>query len=80
MENKIVFGILTILFNAFGVPCFLQGKTKQGIIVIVLTVVTFGVMAFVNEIMGLIKGIQILLMSDEDFAKQAKDLKVSIPG
>ena len=31
MENKILFGIMTIIFNAIGVPCFMLGKTKAGI-------------------------------------------------
>ena len=68
MENKILFGIMTIIFNAIGVPCFMLGKTKAGIIRIVLCCVTFGIVATINEIMGIIKGIQILCMSDEEYA------------
>lgn len=67
MENKILFGIMTIIFNAIGVPCFMLGKTKAGIIRIVLYFVTFGIVGLINEIMGIIKGVQILCMSDAEY-------------
>ena len=79
MENKLVFGLLVLLLNAFGVPHFLKGDTKKGVIVLVLSLVTFGVMAAVNGIYGLIKGIQILTMSEEEYAASVKDMKLSIP-
>ena len=72
MDNKILFGIMTIIFNAIGVPCFMQGKTKAGIIRIVLYFVTFGIVGFINEIMGIIQGIKILCMSDADYAAADK--------
>ena len=72
MENKILFGIMTIIFNSIGVPCFMAGKTKAGILRIVLGIITFGIITFINEIMGIIKGIQILCMSDEDYAAADK--------
>lgn len=72
MDNKIVFGIMTIIFNSIGVPCFMQGKVGAGIGRIILGVVTCGVIATINEIMGIIQGIKILCMSDEDFAAADK--------
>ena len=72
MDNKILYGILTILFNSYGVPCFMQGKIKEGILRIVLAVVTCGVIGIINVIQGIIVGIQILTMSDEDFAAADK--------
>ena len=68
MENKVLFGVMTIIFNSVGVPCFMQGKTKDGILRIVLGVVTCGVIATINEIMGIIQGIKICCMSDEEYA------------
>ena len=65
--NKIVFGILTILFNSIGVPCFMVGNVKAGILRIVLGVVTCGIIGVINEILGIIQGIKILVMSAEDF-------------
>ena len=69
MDNRVVYGVITILLNHLGVPCFMQGKTKQGVIRIILGVVTCGVIATINEIMGIIQGIKILCMSDEDYVE-----------
>ena len=68
MENKVLFGVMTIIFNSIGVPCFMQGKTKTGVVRIILGIVTCGVIATINEIMGIIQGIKILCMSDEEYA------------
>ncbi len=68
MGNKVLFGIMNILFNAYGVPDFMQGNTKAGILKIVLSVVTCGIMAIVFEIKGIIQGIKILKMSEEEYA------------
>ena len=68
MENKILFGIMTIIFNSIGVPCFMAGKTKAGVIRIILACVTFGIFSTINGIMGIIQGIKILCMKDEDYA------------
>jgi hypothetical protein len=72
MDNKILYGIMTIIFNSIGVPCFMQGKVKAGVLRIVLGCITFGVVGFINEIMGIIQGIKILCMSDEDYAAADK--------
>lgn len=72
MDNKILYGIMTIIFNSVGVPCFMQGKVKAGVLRIVLGCITFGVVGVINEIMGIIQGIKILCMSDEDYAAADK--------
>ena len=72
MDNKILFGIMTIIFNGIGVPCFMQGKIGAGILRIVLSMVTFGIIGLINEIMGIIQGIKILCMSDEEYAAADK--------
>ena len=80
MDNKIVFGIMCILFNSIGVPCFMQGQTKTGVLRIVLGIVTFGIVAFINEIMGIILGIKVLTMSDEDYEAKKGNISMGIPG
>ena len=72
MDNMILYGIMTIIFNSIGVPCFMQGKVKAGVLRIVLGCITFGVVGFINEIMGIIQGIKILCMSDEEYAAADK--------
>ncbi len=77
--NKTLFGILTILFNAVGVPCFLQGQVKTGILRIVLHCVTFGVIGTINGIMGIILGIQVLKMTEEEFQAARGTIDKGIP-
>ncbi|MBQ4105679.1 MAG: hypothetical protein IJC86_04770 [Clostridia bacterium] len=77
--NKTTFGILTILFNSVGVPCFIQGQVKTGILRIVLGVVTCGVLGIVNEIKGIILGIQVLKMTEEEFKNKLGTIDSGIP-
>ena len=79
MDNNVLFAIMCILFNSYGVPCFMQGKTKAGILRIVLGIVTFGIVATINAIMGIILGIKVFQMSDEEYAAQKMDLDMGIP-
>lgn len=77
--NKTAFGILTILFNSIGVPCFIQGQVKTGILRIVLGIVTCGVLGIVNEIKGIILGIQVLKMTEEEFNNKLGTIDSGIP-
>ena len=79
MDNRILYGIMCIIFNAIGVPCFMRGDVKTGILRIVLACVTFGIIGTINEIMGIILGIKVLCMSDEQFAEQKDTLVMGIP-
>ncbi len=67
MENKILFGIMTIIFNCYGVPDFMQRNIGKGIGKIAISLFTCGVGAIILEIMGIVEGIKILKMSDEDY-------------
>lgn len=79
MNNRVLFGIMCILFNHLGVPCFMQGNVKAGILRIVLTVCTCNVMGLVNFIMGIILGIEVLKMTDEEFEEKKYTLTKGIP-
>lgn len=72
MDNKVLFGVMTIIFNSIGVPCFMLGKTKEGILRIVLGIITCDVIAIINTVFGIIQGIKILKMTDEEFAAADK--------
>ena len=67
MQNKILFGIMTIIFNCYGVPDFMQGNVGAGIGKIALSLFTCGIGAIILEIKGIINGISILKMSDEEY-------------
>ena len=79
MDNKVLFGVMCIIFNAIGVPCFMQGQVKTGVIRIVLNVVTFGIIGLINEIMGIILGVKVLCMKDEDYAEKKMNLSMGVP-
>ena len=79
MNNKVLFGIMCIVFNSVGVPCFMQGKVGVGILRIVLAIVTCGVIGVINTVKGIILGIQILKMSDEEYQQKKETLNSGIP-
>lgn len=79
MNNKTLFGIMCIIFNSIGVPCFMQGQTKTGILRIVFGIISCGVIAIINEIQGIILGIKVLKMSDAEFQEQKNTICAGIP-
>jgi TM2 domain-containing membrane protein YozV len=64
-EKKLPAGILGILLGGFGIHKFYLGYTTEGIIHIVITIVTCGI----GGIIGLIEGIIYLTKSDQEFAE-----------
>lgn len=70
-NKKILAGILAIVLGGFGIHKFILGYTKEGIIMLVATlilgVVTCGIAGWVVWIVGLIEGIIYLTKSDEEF-------------
>ena len=70
MENKVLFGIMALIFNCVGVPQFMKGDIGKGILHIVLTLCTCGVGEVVLFILGLIEGIKILKMSDAEYGEK----------
>ena len=70
-NKKILAGGLAILFGLFGIHKFILGYNKEGIIILVITlilgVLTCGVAGWVMSILGLIEGIIYLTKSDEEF-------------
>ncbi len=70
-NKKILAGILAIVLGGFGIHKFILGYTKEGIIMLVATlilgVVTCGIAGWIVWIVGLIEGIIYLTKSDEEF-------------
>ncbi len=62
-EKKVLAGVLGIILGGFGVHKFILGYTKEGIIQIVITLVTCGF----GSLVGLIEGIIYLTKTDEEF-------------
>lgn len=74
-NKKILVGVLAILFGQFGVHKFILGYQKEGIIMLVATVIGYATMCFIigsfivmaTFIVGVIEGIIYLTKSDEEF-------------
>jgi TM2 domain-containing membrane protein YozV len=70
-NKKLLAGILAIVLGALGVHKFILGYNKEGIIMLVVTVVlgffTCGIGASLMGILGLIEGIIYITKSDEEF-------------
>ena len=65
--KKIAAGICGILLGALGIHKFILGYTKEGVIMLLVTILTFGFGGFIMGIIGLIEGILYLTKSDEEF-------------
>lgn len=74
-NKKILAGVLAIVFGQLGVHKFILGYQKEGIILIVATVIGYATMCLIfgsfivmaTAIIGLIEGIIYLTKSDEEF-------------
>lgn len=64
-DKKIPAGVCGIVLGVFGVHKFILGYTAEGIIQLVIGLVTCGA----SSIIGLIEGIIYLTKSDEDFVR-----------
>ena len=79
MDNRILYGIMVLIFNCVGVPCFMRGEASVGVKRIIFGVISFGVIMVINEIKGIILGIKILTMSDEEFNEKKYTLDSGVP-
>jgi TM2 domain-containing membrane protein YozV len=66
-EKKIICGIFGILLGWLGIHKFILGYTKEGLIMLLVSVLTCGFAATIVWIIGLIEGIIYLTKTDEDF-------------
>jgi len=62
-NKKLITGILAILIGSIGIHKFVLGYTKEGIIQIVISIVTCGI----GGIIPIIEGIVYLTKTDEEF-------------
>lgn len=69
-KDKTAAGILGILLGGLGVHQFYLGSMGTGLILIAATLVTCGIAGCV---LGLIEGIILLTMSDDEFNKRYND-------
>ncbi|NJN29828.1 MAG: TM2 domain-containing protein [Synechococcales cyanobacterium RM1_1_8] len=66
-NKKVVAGICGILLGALGVHKFILGYNTEGLIMLLVTVLTCGFGGAIISIIGLVEGIIYLTKSDEEF-------------
>ena len=68
-DKKIVAGILAILVGSLGIHKFILGYTTEGVIMLLVSVLSCGILAIVMTIIGIIEGVMYLTKSDEEFVR-----------
>jgi len=66
-SKRILVGILAIILGPLGIHKFVLGYTKEGIIMLLVTLVSFGIGAWLTGLIGLIEGIIYLTKSEKEF-------------
>jgi TM2 domain-containing membrane protein YozV len=66
-EKKLAAGICGILLGALGIHKFILGYTTAGVIMLLVSVLSLGILAWVMGIIGIIEGIIYLTKTDEQF-------------
>ena len=66
-NKKLAAGLLGIFLGSFGVHKFVLGYTKEGLIVLGITVLSCGIASFVTGVIGLVEGIIYLTKTPEEF-------------
>ena len=66
-SKRIVAGIIAIIFGSLGIHKFILGYQKEGIIMLIVSLLSFGFLAGLVALVGLIEGIIYLTKSDEEF-------------
>lgn len=68
-SKKVLAGILAIVLGPFGIHKFVLGYTKEGLIMLLGSVLTCGFAAPIFAIIALVEGIMYLTKTDEEFVK-----------
>lgn len=66
-KSKVAAGVLGILLGGLGIHKFYLGYTVPGIIMLLISVLTLGMLAVVPAVIGLVEGIIYLTMDDTQF-------------
>lgn len=68
-SNKIAAGVCGILLGGFGIHKFILGYTGAGVIMLLASLLSCGVLYTVTHIIGLIEGIIYLTKTDDEFVQ-----------
>lgn len=68
-NKRIPAAILALLLGTFGIHKFFLGYTKEGVIMLLITLFTFGHFAFIVTMISIVEGIVYLTKTDQDFVQ-----------
>ena len=68
-DKKIIAGILGIVVGAFGIHKFVLGYQKEGLTMLLVSILSCGTLAGFMHVIGIIEGIMYLTKSDEEFVR-----------
>jgi TM2 domain-containing membrane protein YozV len=66
-NRKLAAGLTAVWGGAIGIHKFILGQTTPALIMLLVTLLTFGIGAGVMVIIGMVEGVKYLRMSDEEF-------------
>lgn len=68
-DKKTIAGILAIIVGGFGIHKFILGYQREGIIMLLVSVLSCFTLAGVMHVIGIVEGIIYLTKTDEDFVR-----------
>jgi TM2 domain-containing membrane protein YozV len=68
-DKKVLAGILAIIVGSLGVHKFVLGYTTEGVIMLLVSILSCGMLAVIPSIIGIVEGIMYLTKSDEEFVR-----------
>lgn len=68
-DKKVVAGILAIVLGGLGIHKFILGYQKEGVIMLLVSVLSCFTLAGIMHVIGIVEGIMYLTKSDEDFVR-----------
>lgn len=68
-DKKILAGILAIVVGSLGIHKFILGYKTEGLIMLLVTVLSCGILGVVMTVIGIVEGIMYLTKSDEEFVR-----------
>ena len=69
-DKKVIGGILAIILGGLGIHKFMLGYQKEGLTMLLVSVLSCGTLYPVMHVIGIVEGIMYLTKSDEDFVRE----------
>ncbi len=68
-DKKVMAGILAIILGSLGIHKFVLGYTTEGVIMLLVSILSCGMLAVIPSVIGIVEGIMYLTKSDEEFVR-----------